>query len=220
MTKITARPPSVLVFDTETTGVPINKWKNWDQCHMIQISWIIIIGTSIKTVRKFFIKNDYRFNSTKASLQVHNISDEEREEKGVYFNEAFTQFCKDITDKDLDIVCHGTDFDIALLVRECKRWDEDNDSAQMITMFEGLLAKSDGRNRVVYDTKMSDKRKNPKIRLKDLVMKVSPGWKCSMSDIKEHDSLYDSFLCAELFRVSDKNSMRLFMRALYDRYTS
>lgn len=177
-----------IIFDTETTGVPKNNWKDWRECHLIQIGWIIVNKQfNIISSKSFIVKNGGKFNSTKESLDVHHITDQFREENGVTFNEAIQHFISDCQKCD-GIVCHGALFDVGLLVKDSNIYGVN---------LSGLS------NINVFDTKLSEHYIGGQMNLSNAVKSISSNFTVNIGEIKEHDALYDSYLCLELFKKSN-----------------
>ena len=176
-----------IVFDTETTGVPKNNWSDWSECHLIQSAWLVVdIHFNIISTKSFIVKNDNRFNSSEGALKVHHITDEFREKNGITFYEAISHFLNDCK-KSNGIICHGALFDIGLLVKESIIYNVDISELSNIT---------------VFDTKLSDKYVGMSLNLSDTIKKISPNFVVNVDGIKEHDALYDSYLCLRLFMES------------------
>lgn len=177
-----------IVFDTETTGVPKNNWNDWSECHLIQIAWLLVdTQFNIISSKSFIVKNGNRFNSSEEALKIHHITDEFREKNGTTFNEVISYFINDCKKCD-GIICHGALFDIGLLINESIIYNVDISEISNIR---------------VFDTKLSDKYIGLSLNLSNTVKKISPNFTVNIDGIKEHDALYDSHLCLELFMKSN-----------------
>jgi len=116
----------IVVFDTETTGLPKN-WKapvsevnNWPR--VIQLGWQTwsdATCTDLINVNNFIIKPD-GFTIPKAASDVHGITDEIAKEKGVPIADVIDMFLKDIN-RATHIVAHNISFDSPVLGAEMIR---------------------------------------------------------------------------------------------------
>jgi DNA polymerase III epsilon subunit-like protein len=116
----------VLVFDTETTGLPETKILNpytlnlWP--HIVQFSYVIydtdknMIVTTSDTIIK--LKNDLIIPAE--SIKIHGITNELSKTKGVNINIILTKFCNHLKDVDL-LVGHNISFDINMVKVELLR---------------------------------------------------------------------------------------------------
>ena len=117
--------PVVLVFDTETSGLPernasimdVEKWP-----HILQLSYILY-NTETKKLLELYdnlIKIPPSVIVTPGSEAIHHISREMCLEKGVPLNEALNAFNNALDQADV-IVGHNISFDKRLIMVECKR---------------------------------------------------------------------------------------------------
>ena len=130
----------VLIFDTETTGLPkskiisqetLDKWP-----HIVQFSFIIFdTDTNIFTLtRDFVIKMDAGVVISSDSIDLHGITNEISREKGVDIQVALHEFLYYLRNVDL-LVAHNASFDINLIYIELlriiylKQYAEDHISA-------------------------------------------------------------------------------------------
>lgn len=117
--------PVVLVFDTETTGLPernasimdVEKWP-----HILQLSYILYDTETKKLLELYdnLIKIPPSVIITPGSEAIHHISREMCLEKGVPLQEALTAFNNALDQADV-IVGHNISFDKRLIMVECKR---------------------------------------------------------------------------------------------------
>ena len=117
--------PVVLVFDTETTGLPernasimdVEKWP-----HILQLSYIIYDTETKKLLELYdnLIKIPPSVIVTPGSEAIHHISRDMCWEKGVPLHEALSAFNKALDQADI-IVGHNISFDKRLIMVECKR---------------------------------------------------------------------------------------------------
>ena len=88
----------VLVFDTETTGLPVERnpsiydTQKWP--HIIQLSYIVYDSETneILTVEDDYINIDANINITTESEKIHNISREMLDSKGISIQDALNKF--------------------------------------------------------------------------------------------------------------------------------
>lgn len=112
----------ILVFDTETTGLPTN-WKSTDEKdwpHVVQLSYILydIIQNKILVCHDWLIKVSE--NISPESEKIHKISNLKSKVEGKNVCDALINFniCLQYADK---IVAHNLKFDKTLLTLEGQR---------------------------------------------------------------------------------------------------
>jgi DNA polymerase III epsilon subunit-like protein len=113
----------VLVFDTETTGLPternpsIYETQKWP--HVIQLSYIVYDSETndIITVEDDYISIDSTVTISPESQKIHNISRETLHEKGISIQEALDKFNKFSGLSDL-LVGHNVSFDKRMVIVE------------------------------------------------------------------------------------------------------
>ena len=111
----------LLVFDTETTGLPPKALLNMDTLslfpHVLQFSWMMYnTDTGEYTENDYIIDCKHPFNNS----HIHGITPEIVNEKGVSFTSVFTIFMSCMKTCDL-LVAHNLSFDISMLEAECMR---------------------------------------------------------------------------------------------------
>jgi len=118
----------ILVFDTETTGLPETKLMNQDCLdkwpHIVQFSYIIY-DTEKKSllendVKDFIIKIPLYVKISDYSIQLHGITNEISWNTGYNVKEVFQEFFYDITTVD-QIVGHNISFDLNMVRVELLR---------------------------------------------------------------------------------------------------
>lgn len=123
----------ILVFDTETTGLPKCKIVNYESQHLwphiVQFSYVIY-DTDTKIILKTFdkiikMKNDISIPAE--SSNIHGITDVISRTKGVDINEVLLSFFNDMENINL-LVGHNISFDINMLKIELLRiiYNKDN----------------------------------------------------------------------------------------------
>jgi len=139
-----------LIFDTETSGLPITKsfnnyfhpeeLKYYESSRIVQIAYKILDNDNIEiksytTIIKpdnFIIKNEI----------IHHISQEKAEKEGIPFIDMINIFYEDIKICDT-IIAHNLNFDKNVLLSECYRCglkevvDEIQKKKEYCTMLEG-----------------------------------------------------------------------------------
>jgi DNA polymerase-3 subunit alpha len=116
----------VLVFDTETSGLPKSKIINHSTQHLwpfiVQFSYVIFDDTSkniIKIQDKIIKVKTYNVISEE-SIKFHGITNEISDTKGVNLIDVLTEFLSDLDKIDL-IVGHNIEFDISMIKVELLR---------------------------------------------------------------------------------------------------
>ena len=113
-----------LIFDTETTGLP-KKWKapltdfeNWPR--VVQLAWQCHdLKGNFLFAKNHVIKPD-GFSIHKEATDIHGISQEIANEKGVSLKDALTDFVEDVKKAKI-IIGHNVDFDINIVGSELLR---------------------------------------------------------------------------------------------------
>ena len=111
----------VLLFDTETTGLPKTRLpatrgpNNWP--HMVSIAWIIMDG-DMKTKERYAIIKP-RWQIPADSTAIHGITQKDAEEKGEDLGNVIAEFLADVPDA---LLAHNMDFDFNVLV-SALLWD-------------------------------------------------------------------------------------------------
>lgn len=118
-----------LIFDTETTGLP-KRWNapytdtdNWPRC--IQIAWQLHddMGRLVES-QDFLVRPD-RFNIPFDAEQIHGISTELAQEKGVSIHEVLQKF-KEALGKAKFVVGQNVGFDLNIMGAEFHRYQVEN----------------------------------------------------------------------------------------------
>jgi len=144
----------VLIFDTETTGLPKSKIISQDTLdkwpYIVQFSFIIFdTDTNTRTLtRDFVIKMDPNVVISNESIALHGITNEISKEKGVDIQVALHEFFYYLRSVDL-LVGHNVSFDINMIYIELlriiylKQYPEDHISAykadlHLLTNFKNI----------------------------------------------------------------------------------
>ena len=116
----------VLIFDTETTGLPKTKAINQNTLtswpYIVQLSYIIydIEDNKIIKISDNIVKIPENIELTKDSIAIHGIDRNKMNETGKSIVEVLEEFLTTIDSIDL-IVGHNIDFDINMIIVEIYR---------------------------------------------------------------------------------------------------
>jgi DNA polymerase III epsilon subunit-like protein len=117
----------VLVFDTETTGLPKSRVLNplmfhlWP--HIVQFSYVIY-DTDLRelvTIKDFIIRLSENIVIPDESIKIHGITNEIMRNQGVDISIAFESFFKDASSADL-LIGHNVEFDLNMIKIELLRF--------------------------------------------------------------------------------------------------
>ena len=113
----------LLIFDTETTGLPKNRNdasepNNWP--HIVSISWVIFdtITNNIVKQKSYIIKPTY-WEIPAESIAIHGITQKHAEDNGVNLGFAITEFMNEDFES---LVAHNIEFDKNVLLNAIL-WD-------------------------------------------------------------------------------------------------
>ncbi len=126
----------VLVFDTETTGLPekgasIYHHSKWP--YIIQISYILYdLSDNSTIIKNNYIKIDNSIIIPPDSFEIHKLSHEMLNEKGINIIPAMKEFNSYLKIADL-VIGHNISFDKRMIFVECFRHKID----QYFTQFKG-----------------------------------------------------------------------------------
>jgi DNA polymerase III epsilon subunit-like protein len=115
----------LLIFDTETTGLPLNKRQsalskrnNWP--HIVSISWVIMDTNTSEIVKtNNHIIKPLGWTIPEEATNIHGITHETAVETGEDLSKVIRQFMSDPCDM---IVAHNSEFDMNVLVNAIV-WD-------------------------------------------------------------------------------------------------
>jgi len=114
----------ILVFDTETTGLPIKDASIYETTlypYIIQLSYILYdTSLNYSIIINNYIKLDNDVEITPESYKIHNISKEMLNEKGISINVALQEFNNYLKNADI-VVGHNLTFDKKMIFVECFR---------------------------------------------------------------------------------------------------
>lgn len=185
-----------LFIDTETTGVPTNCYRNWDQCRLIQLG-MIVKNHLFETVYEncLTVRYDGTNGTSDDALNVHGITDQSRL-NATHGHAVCEEFINVALRCDV-LVSHGTAFDFGVIFRECLLHRID---------ISCLMGK------ILGNTKSSEHYRGFRENLSQTIQRINPDWICMSevllnNDNRAHNALYDAHLCAELYRNSHHPSM-------------
>jgi hypothetical protein len=115
----------LLIFDTETTGLPKSRYEdahkrpdNWP--HIVSISWVILDSVTNKIIKeKSYIVRPDKWIIPDESIAIHRITNEIAKCDGVPLKVAIEEFLGETCDK---IVAHNINFDINV-IENAVVWD-------------------------------------------------------------------------------------------------
>ena len=116
----------ILVFDTETTGLPNTKFLNPDTLHLwphiVQFSYVIydVIDNDIVDSKDCIIKLDENVTVSEESTNIHGITNEMCQSKGITIQHVLNGFFAHLKNVDM-IVGHNITFDINMVKIELLR---------------------------------------------------------------------------------------------------
>jgi hypothetical protein len=198
----------ILIFDTETTGLPKTKYLNGGNLNLwpyiVQFSYIILdvnLNKVIK-VKDAIIKIPTDIIIPKETINIHGITNEISKEKGLPIEIIIDEFFADVLNIDL-IVAHNLSFDLNMIKCELLRLIKENNNIDKYnnyfneivnlkkmycTMQEtvdlcNIEAKSKNGNKFIKFPKL--------VELYEKLFKTTP--------IKLHNSLNDVAVCARCF---------------------
>jgi len=125
----------ILVFDTETTGLPeknasIYEHAKWP--YIIQLSYIFYdISNNITVIRDNYINISDNINISNESFSKHGISREIINSQGIHIRFALNEFNKFVNISDI-VIGHNISFDKRMIFVECIR----NHIQQKFTKFD------------------------------------------------------------------------------------
>ena len=139
----------ILFFDTETTGIPIKKsgyfddiknLKSYDGSRLIEVAYVIIdIPDTLNKnhieidKQSFYIKHQNQSINI-CNTEIHGITNDICNEKGMLVDDFFNMFEKTLKDIDV-IVSHNIEFDYKILESEYFRLNKRK------ALFNGKLMK-------------------------------------------------------------------------------
>lgn len=127
-----------LIFDTETTGLPVfNKTgyyrfpsyrylNKYNTSRIVSISWIVANEKreQIKHAYHIIRPLDFTIDNTSKAVEIHGITAEIANEKGISWHVMYDEFIQDLMKCDT-IVAHNIQFDVSVLLSEMHRYNKE-----------------------------------------------------------------------------------------------
>jgi DNA polymerase III epsilon subunit-like protein len=116
----------VLIYDTETTGLPLIKTINKDTLdkwpHIVQLSYILYDTNEHKILGTYdwIIKLPITVKMDTGNIKIHGITNEMSHSQGIDIKNVLMQFTNDCRGADL-IVAHNASFDLQMIQVEIER---------------------------------------------------------------------------------------------------
>jgi DNA polymerase-3 subunit alpha len=181
------------IFDVETKGLPLfspqsrfrfphyKQLRSYDPARLQSISWIVASEDGEKIKQESFIIRplDFMIDNDSKATQIHGITKEIAEEKGIPFHTMYNQFYEDLC-ACKTLVAHNIQFDVSIMLSEMYRYN----------MRDGIQELLD-KNRICtmkYGKMASGMKKNPKL---------SELYKHFYGEEMEnaHDATFDTMYC-------------------------
>jgi len=114
----------VLVFDTETTGLPrhgrvyLPGSRGWPR--LIQAAWILYDGSGRECGRQSLLVRPAGFTIPGSATMIHGITTEQAHLDGVVLRDALRTFAHDVARAGV-VVAHNMSFDLGVVAAECWR---------------------------------------------------------------------------------------------------
>lgn len=156
------------VFDVETKGLPLSnpqskyrfphfkQLKRYDPARLQSISWIVANEEGEKVKQESFIIRplDFIIDNESKATQIHGITKEIADEKGVPFHTMYDKMYEDLCECKT-LVAHNIQFDVSIMLSEMYRYNK----------MDGIQELLD-KNRICtmkYGKIASGMKKNPKL---------------------------------------------------------
>jgi DNA polymerase III epsilon subunit-like protein len=115
----------ILVFDTETTGLPIRNAdpkdsQKWTNCRLVQLGWELYTDNGILIQQNCYTVKPVGFTIPDSAAKIHGITTEIALETGIEVNQALTEFLNVLACTDV-LVAHNIEFDYKLIMAEVYR---------------------------------------------------------------------------------------------------
>jgi DNA polymerase III epsilon subunit-like protein len=186
----------VLIFDTETTGLPktreqaYQKPDNWP--HLVSISWVILDSDTniILTQKSYIVKPLWRIPDD--SIAIHKITNEIAHNKGVPLHDVIEDFLSETYDK---LVSHNINFDMNVLENAIV-WDLGRGGRFIPKSVDCTMIIAQKYCRL--PGKKSNIHKFPKLKeMYEFIFKKQP------CEDQLHGSLYDTLILTECIQKCD-----------------
>jgi DNA polymerase III epsilon subunit-like protein len=134
----------ILIFDTETTGLPKTKFlnieKSSDWPYIVQLSYIIYDTDlhNIVKIRDFIIRLSDGNIIGDDSIRIHGITNEISKQLGVDISVALEEFFKDIQTVNM-VIAHNVSFDLSIVKMELLRLIQNKTTRELKTLYKNIL---------------------------------------------------------------------------------
>jgi DNA polymerase-3 subunit alpha len=186
---------SVLVIDTETTGLTPSGYKNvtdselWSVCRIVQIAWSLFNPDGTEISSEVYTILPDKFVIPEMSSKIHGITNEIANQTGIEIREVFKKLDSILDISDI-IVAHNMSFDESVILSEMYRYKEVD-----------VIEKWKNKNKKC--TMMMENKNNRKVKF----MKLSDLYKKYFSkdpDVQLHRADNDVKLCADIYFAMTK----------------
>ena len=116
----------IIVFDTETTGLPKNRKASPEHSHLwpyiVQISWLVFDDSTnkITNINDHIIKLPEGMDVPESSSRIHGITTEKMRSEGKNIKDILDIFTKDYLSCQI-VVAHNINFDLDVIQAELHR---------------------------------------------------------------------------------------------------
>lgn len=135
-----------LVFDLETTGLPIfnkdgkyrfHSFKNlkmYEPARIVSISWIILdnCGNILKQTYYIIRPLDFAIDNASVATSIHGITHEIAVEKGALWDNVYKEFFADLKPCHA-LVAHNLQFDLSVMLSEMFRYNKQDGITEMLS---------------------------------------------------------------------------------------
>jgi DNA polymerase III epsilon subunit-like protein len=121
----------VLILDTETTGLPRDKYAKstnytkWDNARLVQIAWEFYNPSKECIIRESYIIKPDNFEIPQVVVNIHGISTERAQNEGISIHEVFNKLYKLLQHNPV-LVAHNMQFDSDIILAELYRYQNIN----------------------------------------------------------------------------------------------
>jgi DNA polymerase-3 subunit alpha len=197
------------VFDVETKGLPLSspqsrfrfphfkQLKKYDPARLQSVSWIVANeeGEKVKQENFIILPLDFVIDNNSKATEIHGITKEVAEEKGVPFHNMYDKFYEDLC-QCKTLVAHNIQFDVSIMLSEMYRYNK----------MDGVQELLD-KNRICtmkYGKMASGMSKNPKLTE---LYKHFYGEDVENAHDAEYDTLYCYKCLVELLKIPEINDI-------------
>tara|TARA_B100001123_G_C15315058_1_gene1025831 strand:+ start:1150 stop:1749 length:600 start_codon:yes stop_codon:yes gene_type:complete len=162
----------VLVFDTETTGLPSKKGFDqyypyteshiYDSSRIVSICWNLYENGNLMNSEYHIVRpNDFEIDNSSIACSINGITEEVAFETGISINDIFQKMHGHLYECDI-IVAHNLLFDEHILLAELHRNKRD-DLIQIFESKKRYCTMNNSRDILKLPTKFGNNYKSPKL---------------------------------------------------------